>query len=194
MKKDIVKIEGLWDLGYTLDRQVESSTYLGDDENGKPQFDTTRTEIGEAMYQLKYKSDFSKVDPLSDELVTLIKSKFKSVDIVIPMPPSKARGQQPVIELAKAVAKKIGRTYSDNTLVKNGTTKQMKDLKNRDEKVTALLGCFTINKNLGTGLVDVLIVDDIFATGSSLEAACKVLRQYKSVRNIYVAILTRTKS
>ncbi|HMN68779.1 MAG TPA: hypothetical protein PKC28_09610 [Bdellovibrionales bacterium] len=194
MKTNITEIHGPWDLGFVLDRQVESSSYLGDDEQGNPQFHTVRTEIGEAVYQLKYRSDFSKVDPLANELASLAQKTFKSIDVVVPMPPSKVRPKQPVIELAKAVAIKLSKKYSDSTLVKNSVTKQMKDLKTKDEKMAALLGSFTANQNLGSGPVDVLIVDDIFASGSSLEAACNVLRGYGAVRNIFVLVLSRTKS
>lgn len=193
MKTNITQIYGPWDLGFVLDRQVESSTYLGDDDQGNPQFNTIRTEIGEAVYQLKYKSNFSKLAPLANELATLAQTKFESIDVVVPIPPSKNRQKQPVIELAKSVAMKLTKKYSDNILLKNGVTKQMKDLKTKNEKVAALRGNLAINQNLDIGPANVLIVDDIFASGSSLEVACDILRGYSALKCIYVAVLSRTK-
>lgn len=194
MKTNVEKIAGNWDLGYVLDKQMESSTFLGDDENGNPQFHNVRTEIGEAVYQLKYRGDFSKVDLLADEIVNLVKVHFKAVDVVIPMSPSKPRGRQPVFEVAKAVATKLGKKYSNDTLVKSTPTKQMKDIETREEKVSTLHGTVRVNQNLGVGPIDVLVVDDIFSSGSSLEVICSVLGGYPVVRKIYVAVLSRTKS
>jgi predicted amidophosphoribosyltransferase len=193
MKTKIEKIAGIWDLGYVLDKQVESSTYLGDDDNGHPQFNTIRTEVGEAVFQLKYRNDLTKVGPLADEIVKLIQVNFISVDIVIPMSPSKQRATQPVFEIAKAVASKISKKYSPDTLVKSTPTKQMKDIEAREDKVSTLEGTIRVNQNLGTGQLDVLVVDDIYASGSSLEVACSALRGYAAIRKIYVAVLSRTK-
>ena len=53
------------------------------------------------------------------------------------------------------------------------------------------MDAFNINDQLGEGLYDVLIVDDLYDTGSSLEAATNVLRQYSKIRNIYVSTVTR---
>ncbi len=67
----------------------------------------------------------------------------------------------------------------------------MKDITTREEKVSALMGAFTIYDVLKTGFYDVLIVDDLFDTGSPLEAATNVLRTYSKIRHIYVATVTR---
>ena len=65
------------------------------------------------------------------------------------------------------------------------------DIGSRDEKVGTLIEAFSINDQLGNGQYDILIVDDLFDTGSSLEAATTVLRGYNKIRNIYVATVTR---
>ena len=67
----------------------------------------------------------------------------------------------------------------------------MKDIVNREKKVETLMNAFIINDQLGEGLYDALIVDDLYDTGSSLEAATKTLRQYRKIKNIYVATVTR---
>lgn len=193
MKTDIQSITGTWDLGFVLDKQVESSTYLGDDDNGHPQFNTIRTEVGEAVFQLKYRNDLTKIDLLANEFVKLVHTNFKSIDVVIPMSPSKQRGTQPVFEIAKAVASKISKKYSQDTLVKSTPTKQMKDIETKQDKISTLEGAIRVNQNLGTSPVDVLVVDDIYSSGSSLEVACAALRGYSAIRRIYVAVLSRTK-
>jgi hypothetical protein len=68
MENHIRKIIGNWDTGLVLDKHTRSSVFLGYDGLGHPQFDTTRSEVGEALYQLKYKGDFTKVEPLATGL------------------------------------------------------------------------------------------------------------------------------
>ena len=69
MKVNVQAIHGNWDLGYTLDKHMLSSTYLGDNEQGHPQFDSVRTEVGEALFQLKYRSAFQKIPLIGDSYI-----------------------------------------------------------------------------------------------------------------------------
>ena len=64
MKISIRQITDNWDLGYVLDKHAVSSVYIGENEYGHPQFDTTRSEAGEALFKLKYRSDWTQVDRL----------------------------------------------------------------------------------------------------------------------------------
>jgi predicted amidophosphoribosyltransferase len=188
-----MQIHGNWDLGYVLDRHIQQSTFLGEDEYGNPKFETIRTEIGEKLYQLKYKSAFENVEILAQEITNRLGHIFSSSSLIIPMPPSKARTRQPVIEIARSVGKKMNKPCLENILIKSGTTAQMKDIPTKEEKKTALLNCFSINDVLSEGQYDVLVIDDLFSTGSSLESACEVLRKYRKIAKIYVVALTRTK-
>jgi hypothetical protein len=72
VKVSIRQITGNWDLGYVLDKHRLSSIYLGDNEYGRPQFDTTRSEAGEALFRLKYRSDWTQIDPLANQLAASI--------------------------------------------------------------------------------------------------------------------------
>lgn len=193
MNVNVQLIPGPWDLGFVLDKQTLSSKFKGHSENGRAQFDTVRTEIGEAVFQLKYRDDYLKIVPLAAEVIKHLGSKFNPLDCVIPMPASKVRTRQPVYEIAKEVAAGLGKPFRTDILIKNGTTVQMKDLKTKEEKLNALLGCFSCNDVLPDKLHNILLIDDLYDTGSSLEVACKVLRNYKKIGKIYVAVLSRTK-
>jgi predicted amidophosphoribosyltransferase len=107
------------------------------------------------------------------------------------MPASTARARQPVTEIARDLSQRMGIPCIEDLLVKTGTTPPMKDIESREEKVSALVNAFTVYDVLGDGEFDVLIVDDLFDTGSSLEAATTVLRGYGKIRSIYVATVTR---
>ena len=191
MEVNIQRINGNWDLGYSLDKHVIRSVYLGENQWGHPDFDTTRSEVGEALYQLKYRSDYSQITSIANQLSNSLSEYFSSTCLVVPMPPSKQRARQPVIEIAQLVARNMGIPCYDNLLIKTENTPQMKDIENRDEKVSTLVRAFSINDLLGAGQYDILIIDDLYDTGSSLEAATRVLKEYSKIRNIYVATATR---
>lgn len=191
MEVNIKKITGVWKLGYSLDKHTTRSTPIGYNEFGHMQFDTERPEAGEALFQLKYRSDFSQVPLISQQMKISFSDAFSSVGIVIPMPPSKKRPRQPVVEIAKDFARLMGIPCYENLLVKTSDTPPMKDIANREDKVTTLMGAFTTYDVLDDGLYDVLIIDDLFDTGSSLEAATNVLRGYNKIQNVFIATVTR---
>ena len=118
-------------------------------------------------------------------------SYFPTTCLVIPMPPSIKRPRQPVIELARDLALKMSIPCDENLLVKTSDTPQMKDIGERDEKVRALINAFSVDEHLDSEEYDILLVDDLFDTGSSLEAATTVLRGYSKIGNIFVATVTR---
>lgn len=191
MEVNVQPIYGNWDSGYSLDKHVLSSVYTGDSQWGHPEFDTTRSEVGEALYQLKYRSDYSQIPIIALQMHDSLSGYFSTASLIIPMPPSKSRARQPVSELARQLAQKMEIPCYESLLVKTSSTPQMKDIESREEKVETLIRAFSVNDQLGNNLYDALIVDDLFDSGSSLEAATAVLRGYSKMRNIYVATVTR---
>ena len=194
MNTNIMRVSGNWELGYVLDWHVRSSNFIGDNEFGKPTFDTKRTEIGEAIFQLKYRQDQTKIEPLAETMVVNLKSVFQTASFVIPIPPSKNRATQPAVELARKVSEKMNLPFFENILLKKGTTPQMKDINTAKGRVDALMEYFYINDAItGSGSWDVLVIDDLYSSGASLSAATQVLRNYRKVRKIFVAAFSRTK-
>lgn len=191
MEVNIKEISGVWTLGYSLDKHTTSSTPIGYNSSGYMQYDTIRPEAGEALFQLKYRSDFSQIPLIAQQMNDSLGKVFASTNLVIPMPASKIRPRQPVTEISKEVARLLGVPCYENLIVKTKETPAMKDITNREEKVEILMDAFTVYDVLNKGLYDVLIIDDLFDTGSSLEAASNVLRGYNKIRNIYVATVTR---
>ena len=148
MNVNVKTINGNWHAGYTLDEQVESSEFLGNNEYGHPEFDTTRTDVGEAMYQLKYKNDHEKISFLVDAFIENLKSKLSSVGFIVPMPPSRRREFQPLTELAKEIAKKMDVPLYENILIKKVRTPQIKDVESIKEKIKVLATAFSINDEI----------------------------------------------
>lgn len=194
MQVQIKQIGGNWDAGYALHKHTLSSVYLGDDANGHPQFDTTRSEPGEALFQLKYRSDWARVRDIASALHVHILPLFKKVGLIIPMPASTARAKQPVDEIANELGKLAGLPVFHNIVVKAPAphgSPQLKNLKTKAEKVAALDGRITIDPEItNEGCWNALMLDDLFDTGATMEAVCTALRTYPKIGKIYAATVT----
>ena len=194
MNVNLMQITGDWDLGYVLDWHVKSSEFIGHNAFGHAEFDTERTEIGEAIFQLKYRDDQTMIEPLAETLVANLSSAFQTASLIIPMPASQSRGTQPAVELSRKVSEKMKLPFFENILLKKGTTPQMKDIGTKEERVKALMGCFYVNDEItNDGSWDVLVIDDLYSSGASLSAATQVLRGYNKVNKVFVAAFSRTK-
>ena len=86
------RLIGDWELGLAFDLHTVTSTYLGPNQFGHDQFDNTRSEMGELLYQLKYQNDISAISTIIELLNVIIIEKF---DYIIPVPSSKLRNFQP---------------------------------------------------------------------------------------------------
>lgn len=191
MKTNLKKLEGSWNLGFALDKHTISSTYTGVDEYGHSTFDTRRTEVGESLFQLKFRQDANQIDPLAQQLADSIYPKFENVGLIIPMPATTQRQIQPVTLLAKELAEMVGLSSFDNILTKNPEGQQLKNLNGKAEKLEALDGVFKLTDRIeGQGPWNALLVDDLFDTGASMEMACATLRDYAKISKIFVATLT----
>ncbi|OZI46335.1 amidophosphoribosyltransferase [Bordetella genomosp. 5] len=189
MNVTLKEIYGPWESGWALDKHVLSSTYLGDNEWGHPQFDTQRSQVGEASFQLKYRSDWSQVAPLAQALATHLFPKLGNVGFIVPMPASKARPRQPVTEVARVLGELVQRPVFES-LVKAPGGPALKDLPTREAKLEALAERISVVDVIADGRWNVLLVDDLYDSGASMEAACNALRGYRKVNKIYAAALT----
>lgn len=190
MKVSLREIHGPWDQGWVLDKHKIKSEYIGDNAYGHPMFDTLRTEVGESTFQLKYRSDWDQAKPLAHAIANNIYPKLKDVGFIVPMPASTTRTRQPVVEVAEALGE-IVKTPVFSNLLHKAKSSPLKDLHTKEEKLKAIGNSFSVEDRIvGDGPWNVLLVDDLFDTGASMEAACKALRGYKKVKQIYVAALT----
>jgi len=187
-----LKVSGNWAEGYTLDQHIESSEFLGYDGSGKAMFGTVRTEVGESVYQLKYGSrDPGEATRLASTAVAFIKSWKVKVDAVVPMPASKNRAVQPVHLVAKEIAAQLGLEFIDNAVVRNKQTPQLKNVE-VSEREKVLAGAHKVEALKITGR-NVLLVDDLFQTGATMNAVAAILRSKGGAAKVYALALTRTK-
>lgn len=192
MDVNLRELHGNWDKGFALHKHILSSVPVGHNQSGYMQFDNTRSEPGEALYQLKYKDDFNQVDPLAQAIRDHIAPVLGQFAMVIPMPATKQRARQPVHEITEKLSKLTDTFYANGLLLKHPPvpgSPEIKNLGSKEEKVAALAGRFYLNEACITnnGKWGALLVDDKYDTGASLEAACSILRTYAKIGQIFVA-------
>lgn len=77
--KSMIKLESdKWIEGYAFSVHTLYSIYVGENEYGHPTYDTKRTQMGELVYQLKYKQDIS----VLPQIIALLKSDQEFVDFI----------------------------------------------------------------------------------------------------------------
>lgn len=189
------KIDGHWNEGWALDLHTTSSVLVGTDENGKNIWDTKRPPIAEEMYRLKYWRERYRIETIAKpaaDFLNRYKSKWQ-LDLIIPIPPSDmTREFQPVYELAKAIGRHCSLTVDFNTLRKVKSTSQLKEIENPAQRREILKGAFSINFNSLNGK-DVLIFDDLYRSGETLNAVCDVIMNTAKARGVYVLTITKTR-
>jgi len=187
-----MRVPGKWKQGYVLDYHTVSSTYIGDNEFGHPVFETTRTELGELLYRLKYKYDDSLVDELVETAAAFVVSWRPGVQVVVPVPPSRrARSKQPVFEVSERLAARLGIEFAGRCVVKSKDTPELKDVYDYEERLSLLEGAFEIKAEVQGRVV--LLFDDLYRSGATMNAVTEVLQGSGHVREVYALALTRTR-
>jgi competence protein ComFC len=113
-------------------------------------------------------------------------------DVIAPLPPSKQRAFQPVIEIATRLGATLHIPVDVSSLKKKGITSQMKDIGNYADRVKALEAVFAAGKEFQGKKV--LLIDDLFQSGATMNVAARVIREQGEATSIYVLALTRTRS
>lgn len=183
-----IKLKGNWDVGYALNLHSISSTYCGEDEFGNNQFDTKRTNWGELIYKLKYQHDLSVIPEVVEAVITFINRFHYKFDLIIPVPSSRFRSLHPVFEIAKNVGARLNKSVEYNVLRKIRRTPEQKDV----EQKIPLTDSFSV---VGTIINDksILLLDDLYQSGNTLNSICHVLREMGHVKAINVITITKTR-
>lgn len=162
-------------------------------------FETKRSELGEALYWLKYRNDKCQIESIADTVASFLKSDFnlwwfKYVNAIIPVPPSKInRPFQPVIELAKSISIKSGIESDSDYLIKVKDTEQLKNEDDLESRYHQLEDAFSVRDKRFFDRT-ILVFDDIFRSGETLRAICKTIKEKGCARFIYVLTVTKTRS
>lgn len=186
------RIYGNWVSGVALDVHMVSSVHLGINEYGHDVFDTTRSELGELLYRLKYRGDKSAAQEIIDTTAAYLKPYRSKFDILIPVPPSGARAVQPVIILAQGIGAAIGLPVVDCVSLTRSAT-PLKGVMERERRVELLVGLHKVDASQTEGR-NVLLFDDLFRSGATMNAITDRLMLEGKAASVRVLTITRTRS
>jgi predicted amidophosphoribosyltransferase len=188
-----IDINGNWRKGLAFDVHTLSSTYLGVDEYGHNHWDSTRSEMGELVYQLKYRDRKANVEKIVDLISKKIKG-LETFDAIIPIPPSnRHRATQPVIEIAKELGRRK-RVKVLDILEKESTDKEIKNVDDPKERKALLKKAMKLSDDHDISGKKVLLFDDLYRSGVTLEVATDLLYRKAKVDTVCVLTLTKTRS
>ena len=172
-----IEINGNWHKGLAYDVHTLASTYIGPDEYGHDQFDTTYSEMGGLVKALKYQYDKS-VIPQIIFLLEKIKG-IEKFDFIIPVPSTKkSRPFQPVDEIALALGKIRGVEVITGFLEKKTGGTELKGVDDPEQRKKLLRDAIYIpSQKKDISGCDILLVDDLFRSGSTLSVATEILYQ-----------------
>lgn len=188
------KISGEWSSGYVLDLHTIKSEFLGYNSYGHPEFDTTYTELGGLLKKAKYRESQSGLDTLAESASSFIQSCCWAIDCLVPVPPSNtARKYQPVFELAKRISSILGKPVSWDCVTKVKETPELKNILDYSSRLKILKDAFGVDKKKARDKV-ILLLDDLYRSGATMNAISKTLLEYGSAKKVYVLAITKTRS
>lgn len=158
-----------------------------------------RTELGELVHKMKYRYNMAALVTLAELMAERIKSRLNELNVdatvfsaVIPIPPSKTnRPYQPVEELARLVAQRLGIPCDTKYLFKSAVTKDVKSLTSYKDKAELLRDAMQTADQRYAGK-RVLVIDDIVDSGATLDMAAHTLKSKGQVDRVYVLCATET--
>jgi len=145
----MIQLSGSWGKGFAFDMHTISSDMIGQYPNGKPIFDTKRTEVGDLLYKLKYNQDISALT----KIINLLRQNerfvefIKEIEVILPIPPSnKARKIQPVLLVAQKLSEEFNKELNVNVL-DSTNNEQIKNI-DSDEKYDRVKRSIKVNKSI----------------------------------------------
>lgn len=148
--------------------------------------------VAGSLFRFKYQGRQEYADFWGEELYRNLGKDIQSMraDVIVPVPLHKSRfnerGYNQSALLGKALAKRIQIPYCDKIVVRHKKTLPQKQL-SYTERQNNLKKAFKLSVN-DVKLNTVIIIDDIYTTGSTVDALSQVFLE-NGVRNVYVITL-----
>jgi predicted amidophosphoribosyltransferase len=196
MKIEPKMILGNWAHGWALEQHTLRSTSGGSDSSIHPEFDTERTEFGEALYKLKYRADLTQVEPIAKTVSGFIRgrSELAGIKAVLAVPPSdRQRSFQPVEALVTRIGAILNLPAPDDYLLKVKHTMALKNMTAKRMRRGELQDAFTVLDQRFANM-HVLLFDDLFRSGETLKAVTVALLFLGNAAEVSVVAATSTRA
>jgi predicted amidophosphoribosyltransferase len=179
----IFPLYGEFDSGYTLDEYREQS-----DPKSK------RTLVGQLAYRFKYKYDKVSGLKLMDLAERFVRENedLNSADLIFTVPPSfTSRPFDPVSFFAERISERIGIPYQNGMIRRVRLTGLQKDALGKRSKMENVRGVFKLTDKNMIKDKKVLLMDDIYASGATLNEITRMLKE-RGVKKILALTLIKT--
>jgi hypothetical protein len=152
--------------------------------------DWKRSPVGDLTYRLKYEGDPAAAQPLVEQALAVCRAHaaMAGIDALVAVAPSVTRSFDPVTAIVEGLAAGLGKPALD-ALVKTRQTAPQKDMRTLAQKKANVAGAFAVKAEVSGKRL--LVVDDLFDSGATLEEVTRVLRQ-AGAASVCVLTLTRT--
>jgi len=183
---------GDWKVAFVLDIHTVKSIPLG-----QGSYDTTRTELGKLIYEIKYNQDKKNLKDLVNKIYNWMQKNMrvtKFLEGIIPVPPSDTeRSFQPVFVIAEELSEKLKIPIYKECLIKTKKTPLMKEIPDDDEKRKILRSALKLNNIASIRDKKILLFDDIIGTGSTLKECTNILVNEANAK-IYALAITKRRT
>lgn len=186
------RIKGNWISGYALDIHTIRSVHLGINEHGHDVFDTERSDLGELLYQLKYRSKVSAADRIIETVVEFLQRSRSKFDLIVPVPPSGKRRVQPVIVLAQGIGEKLDWPVVECVTTTRSAT-PLKGVMDSNRRKELLDGLYDVDRTCTQGK-SILLFDDLYRSGATMNAVTNLLINQGEAEAVRVLTVTKTRN
>ena len=139
---------------------------------------SNRTEIGQLLWDFKYRERRDCGPPLADRLLAMIRSRdeFSGAEALVPVPRTTTeRAFDPSAELARDVADQGGPAALLGVLTRSRETPSQKELHTREGRRQNVQGAFEVPDPARVANRRLILVDDFVDSGATMEAAARAL-------------------
>lgn len=148
--------------------------------------------VSDSIYRFKYKGRREYADWYGERIVTLLGNRIVELkpDVLVPVPVHKSklkkRGYNQAALIAKVMSEYLKIPCADRLIEREKKTTPLKDLTPR-ERNNILRGAFKLKADV-VKLDTIVIIDDIYTTGATIDAIADVFLQ-AGVKKIYFVAL-----
>jgi ATP-dependent DNA helicase RecQ len=179
---ELLPLPGPWPAGVTLSKHS-----LDGDEG--------RSEIGDLLDRFKYAGERRLAGPLARALATALREMpaFGGIDFIVHAPATTRRLRvPPTRDLARRLAKEMRVRCLLNFIACTRALAHQKDLFHPEEKRQNVHGAFRVCRAEFITKRKLLLIDDVFDSGATLEEIWRVL-MHAGAREVTVATITKTR-